>query len=359
MMSLELFLEFFVLAFLAQQVLVLLCNVLFMDKLRKIGEDTELVSIVVPVRNEAANLPALLQNLTAQTHPQLEFVFYDDESTDGSSELLADFAKENHNLRVFHSKGLKKGWRGKNFACYQAASHCKGAYLLFMDADVRLAPQVISQSLNFVKKKKVKLLSIFPQQICDSLGERSVVPLMNQILFSLLPLVLVRKTRVRSLSAANGQFMFFEKACYDQLQPHEIHKHETVEDIRIAQYYKRQRLRIACTYSQGVYCKMYHGYRQAIRGFSKNIVMFFKNSYLFALLYAASTFGLLLYLVAIASPYAWHAWGLVLLKIILTNYITQANWLHTILLYPLQQINLLVLYISSLNPNKTWKGRPI
>ena len=43
------------------------------------------LSVVVPARNEAANLPVLLAGLAAQDYPDLDIVVYDDGSTDALS----------------------------------------------------------------------------------------------------------------------------------------------------------------------------------------------------------------------------------------------------------------------------------
>src|SRR5690606_28081384 len=134
---------------------------------------------------------------------------------------------------------LPKGWLGKNNACHNLAQHAKGKYLLFLDADVRVGDSIIKNTVSFTKKHKLGLLSIFPMQIMETLGEQSTVPNMNYILLSLLPLLLVRNTNFSSLAAANGQFMHFHAEIYPQTLPHQRMKNSKVEDIKIARFYKK------------------------------------------------------------------------------------------------------------------------
>jgi hypothetical protein len=116
---------------------------------------------------------------------------------------------------------------------------------------------------------------------------------MNYILLSLLPLLLVRKSKFISLSAANGQFMFFRADAYMRLQPHWLMKDNKVEDISISRYLKENDHKIAClTGDENINCRMYTGYLDALEGFSKNVIAFFGNSFVLALLFwLVTSFG--------------------------------------------------------------------
>src|SRR5262245_40610455 len=89
--------------------------------------DAQKISIVVPVYNEAANIPVLYAELSAQLSSMnysSEFVFVDDGSTDGSLLVLKELAKKNGNLyyielsRNFgHQYALKAGLDVSNGDC--------------------------------------------------------------------------------------------------------------------------------------------------------------------------------------------------------------------------------------------------
>lgn len=92
------------------------------------------VSLIIPARNEAHNLPRLLESLAAQSLKPLEVLVVDDGSTDGTAEVA-----RRHGARVLTSKPLPEGWRGKTWACHQGAEAASGEMICFMDADTRFS----------------------------------------------------------------------------------------------------------------------------------------------------------------------------------------------------------------------------
>ena len=288
------YIALFVLAFTAIQLLVALSNLIFRPKLNTPYSRTdELVSVMIPARNEETNILKILTDLQHQSHSALEILVYDDQSTDRTASLVSEMANYDKRIKLISSKGLPEGWLGKNHACYQMSQQATGKYFLFVDADVRLGGNAISTTLQQLNKSKSVLLSSFPRQIMQTPGERVVVPIMNYILMTLLPLALVRHSRFPSLAAANGQFMLFDADTYRNQQPHLQMKAEKVEDIRIARWFKKKRLRVSCIPgTKEINCRMYSNYNEAMNGFSKNIVMFFGNSYVLAFMFwLVTTFG--------------------------------------------------------------------
>ena len=143
-------------------------------------------------------------------------------------------------------------------------------------------------------------MSIFPTQEMQTLGEKVTVPNMQLILLTLLPLPLVRLLAFPSLSAANGQFMLFQRDTYRELEPHCQFRKSHAEDIEIARYLKRLRRRVSClTGVNGIRCRMYHSLSEAVEGFSKNVTYFFGNSSEAAILYwLVTTLGFIVFLIA-------------------------------------------------------------
>ncbi|MBN2615235.1 MAG: glycosyltransferase family 2 protein [Bacteroidales bacterium] len=270
-------------------------NLIFLHKLKAKDTGEDLVSVIIPVRNEEKNIHWILEDLSKQDYTNLEILVFDDESEDRTVEVVKEMSKKSDNLRLMHSGGLPPNWLGKNYACHSAAELAQGTFYLFVDADVRLQRSAVSKAVHFLKKEQSGLLSIFPVQIMKTVGEKVTVPVMNYILLSLLPLVLVRQSNRPSLTAANGQFMLFEASVYRQYEPHKTFKNSKVEDIQIARYLKRKLVPVSCTTGiEEVSCRMYSGYHEAVYGFSKNIIMFFGNSALLAILFwMVTTFGFL------------------------------------------------------------------
>ena len=354
-------------AFALVQLMVAMLNYFVRPSLRKsIHKDVGLVSVLIPARNEENNIIALLSDLQHQNYNNLEIIVYNDGSTDRTAEYVGEMAKHDPRIQLIGGETLPEGWLGKNHACHHLAQIAKGKYLLFLDADVRLDENALGVSMRYFHKRSLALLSFFPKQIMNSLGERAVVPIMNFILVSLLPLFLVRKSHFSSLAAANGQFMLFDAKTYNKLKPHEQFKANKVEDIAIARYFKKKKKKIACLLgTDSVRCQMYGNYKEAINGFSKNIVSFFGGSFLVAIMFWAIT-SLSVFVVFAFLPMAYFV---VFCAIILaTRYFISAAshqniGINMLLIIP-QQINIILIIIKSaynkyIRGAYEWKGRAV
>lgn len=94
------------------------------------------VSVIIPARNEAHNLPKLLASLTNQRNGPMEILVVDDASTDGTAEVAREFG-----ARVVSPGALPDGWRGKPWACHQGVRAAQGDVFCFLDADTWLASE--------------------------------------------------------------------------------------------------------------------------------------------------------------------------------------------------------------------------
>jgi len=347
--------------------LVVLVNLLTRPWLKAgVPKELQSVSVLIPARNEADNIGHLLEGLAAQEHPIHEIMVYDDRSTDDTAGAVLQWAAVIPRLRLICGEQEPPvGWLGKNFGCHILASQATGDYLLFLDADVSVAPNFISHLVAHATRKRLQLLSLFPVQTMGSRGEHLLVPLMNRILLSLLPLVLTRLSKRPSLSAANGQCMLFGAKNYHLHRYHEGVKGAAVEDIAIFRRMKKMRFRVQTLLSNGqVTCRMYHGWDEAINGFSKNVLAFFGNGAVPALVYAL--FGLLGWLpVCMALPWsATMVWLLLSICIVAgTSGLSRQNTGINLMLAVPQQLALFALIFRAMKTRKAgtqqWKGRAI
>ena len=205
------------------RMLVALANLFTMPFPGKRRSETgPLVSVLIPARNEEENIGRLLDSLLQQDYHPYEVVVYNDSSTDTTGEILRQYGARSNLVRHVEGSDLPDGWLGKNHACHRLAENAAGAYLLFLDADVVAGRTMLSSAVARMQEKNLALLSVFPYQLKLTRGERVVIPVMNWILLSLLPLILVRKCRWSSFSAANGQFMMFRTSVYKRYRFHEV-----------------------------------------------------------------------------------------------------------------------------------------
>ena len=356
----------FTLAFLAFRTLISLVNLLSGLHLPDAKpESFPKVSVLIPVRNEEKNIGKLLTALKQQDYPNLEVIVCNDRSTDQTEEILNWFAGEESRFRWFMGEKLPVDWLGKNFACHQLAQKASGEIYLFLDADVELSPDAIRKAVAFSQKKNLALLSVFPQQKMQSLGEWTTVPVMNWILQSLLPMVLVKKTTFASLSAANGQFMLFDAKDYRKFQWHEQVKRENVEDIRIARLVKTSGLKMAVLLgNRDVFCRMYETWNGAILGFSRNIHQYFGGSTLImSSFWFIVCFGPFTVFAADKWWFFFLFVPLVIVNRIAVAWKCRQNMVGAVMLHPLQMIGFtaIVLYnlFGRIKKETTWKGRKI
>ncbi|MFO7616416.1 MAG: glycosyltransferase family 2 protein [Bacteroidales bacterium] len=342
---------------------------------RHTPQGVQRVSVLIPARNEEAAIVRLLRDIAgAELTPGLdiaEVIIYDDQSTDGTLEVVTREAERWDKIRVIRGEALPQGWLGKNHACHCLAREAAGDWLLFLDADVCVAPRFLSDAVGYAEKHRLDLLSLFPVQIMHSAGERMVVPLMNWILVSLLPLILIRVCRWTSFSAANGQFMLFRASSY---RPHLWHrqvKDHPVEDILICRLMKKSRLRVSTLLSGGqVSCRMYDGYRGAIGGFSKNLGQFFGNNLLWMAIFLLLTTLLppflllsIFFLPPVALPLLLAYFGVILLIRVGVSLLSRQHLLRNLLFWPVQQVVLLILAVRWIRFRSgrkiEWKGRAV
>ena len=163
---------YIVLGFALLQLLVVGVNWIFRQSLtQEYTHNDKLVSVLIPARNEEKNIASILGDLRKQTYQHIEIIVLDDDSTDNTSSIIEQQIQHDSRVKLLASKGLPKGWLGKNYACHQLAKEAKGEYLLFLDADVRIQPRLIGKLLHFSINKQKQLVSIFPKQEMKSAGE--------------------------------------------------------------------------------------------------------------------------------------------------------------------------------------------
>ena len=357
---------YIILIFTAIQLIVSLANLLAETTLPETNKSHScLVSVLIPARNEEQNIGSLLEDLVHQDYKNIEIVVYDDQSEDKTAKLVDEYSKYDSRIRMIGTGTLPEGWLGKNYACHSLAKEAKGSFLLFLDADVRVSGNLIARSISYSEKHDLRLISIFPKQIIESTGERITVPNMNYILLSLLPLALVRRLSYPSLSAANGQFMFFRSEDYNAIKPHEAVRADKVEDISIARMFKRRGLKTACMLGDDtITCRMYRGFSEALKGFSKNVTAFFGNSFTAALIFwIVTTFGIL----AVAGcgsgiVIAAYIAAYVLTRIFISAASRQNMFFNLLYIIPLQVsmgLFILTAFINRKFRKFEWKGRKI
>jgi glycosyltransferase involved in cell wall biosynthesis len=100
--------------------------------------DQPLISVVTPSFNQAAYLRAALDSVLSQHYPQREYLVYDGGSTDGSQQLLADYA-----ARLDYLQCAPDG--GQSAALAAGFARARGDILGWLNADDRLLPGTLQR----------------------------------------------------------------------------------------------------------------------------------------------------------------------------------------------------------------------
>lgn len=328
------------------------------------SDNRSFVSVLIPARNEEMNIEKCIKGMLLQDYQNKEIIVLDDNSTDGTYNLVSSFSTSN--VKVLIGKQLPPDWFGKNWACHQLAKEAKGEYLLFVDADVEVTPEVISSAVCELEKSNAALLSIFPTQIIKSFGEHLIVPLMNWLLLTFLPLRFVYSCSSKSFVAANGQFMLWRKDDYFNIGGHEKVKNKVVEDMELARLTKQNKLKVKTMLGgKLVFCRMYESFNQAYNGFTKNFFAGFllpPFSFLAIILFLLIAF-VLPFLFLMQPVYSFILIALILITRISVSIVSNQNWFINILLHPVQMLFMFWIGIISLIKFKTkkivWKQRKL
>ncbi len=244
-------------------------NLARMPRLRGRPAAATSVSILIPARNEAANIQGCLDAALASTGAEIEVVVMDDGSTDGTAELVRGYSDPR--VRLVPAPALPPGWTGKVHACARLAEQARGTHLLFIDADVRLAPHAAAAMAAHSATQRIAMVSGVPRQIMRGLGEGLTVPFINFLLVCYLPFGGRAAQRTPSLAAACGQLVLVERRAYEAVGGHAAIKGVLHDGIALARLLRERGHDTEIVDGAPLAtCRMYDGFGAAWGGFIKN-----------------------------------------------------------------------------------------
>jgi glycosyltransferase involved in cell wall biosynthesis len=228
------------------------------------------ISILFAARNEAENLPAALATLLAQDYPRYEVVAVDDRSEDATPQILDQFARTHKNLKVVHVAALPPGWLGKPHALQQGYEHASGEWLVFTDADVHFAPDVLRRAIAVARSKDWHHLTLLVQ--FDMAGFWESVTLTFFGLGFNLGVEPWQASRPESRRYVGvGAFQLVRRDVYEAIGTHRRLAMEVVDDMKLGKLVKQRSFRSGVGIAeQRVRLRWQVGLRNIIRGTTKN-----------------------------------------------------------------------------------------
>lgn len=238
------------------------------------ADEAPLVSVIVPARDEAANIETCVRSLTRSRYPAFEVLVVDDRSRDGTGEIAARVSPGRaRRLEVIRGSELPDGWFGKPWACWQGYRRARGELLLFTDADTRHEPDLLGRAVAAMEEDGVDLLTVTGRQLMGSFWEKVIQP---QVFF----LLVLRYHDLREpvgpdrwqSALAGGQFILVRRETYEEVGGHERVKSEVVEDMRLAQETCRRGGRISVREGEDALAtRMYRSLGEVLEGWTKNL----------------------------------------------------------------------------------------
>lgn len=238
------------------------------------------VTVCIPARNEAENIEACIRSIlaAADADPKARttVMVYDDGSTDATPDVLARLVEEDPRVVAAAVEDLPDGWNGKQHGCDAMGRQAGSDWLLFTDADVRFESDSLRRTRAALlgqssASRPLGLLSAFPQEQTGTVGESLVVPLIHVILLSYLPFRRMRRTLDPAASAACGQFILCRRNAWLEVGGHGAIRNSMHDGVRLPRIFRRGGF--ATDVFDGadiVSCRMYRGFGETWRGFTKN-----------------------------------------------------------------------------------------
>ena len=228
------------------------------------------VSVLIPVRNEEANVAAAVGCVLASAGVDLELVVLDDHSTDRTGEILRGIADPR--LRVAEAPPLPPGWSGKQHACAALGALARHELIVFVDADVRLTPDALSRMAGFMQANPaLGLASGFPAQVTLTWSERLLLPLIHVLLLGFLPIAGMQRSPSPGFGAGCGQLFIARAEAYRRAGGHAAIRASLHDGIMLPRAFRRAGIMTGLFDATAfASCRMYTSAAGVWEGLTKN-----------------------------------------------------------------------------------------
>jgi glycosyltransferase involved in cell wall biosynthesis len=236
-----------------------------------ISEDAPLVSIIFAARDEAEKMPAAITTLLAQDYPRFEVVAVNDRSADTTHDILHELERTNPNLTVADIASLPPGWLGKPHALVEGFKKSRGEWLIFTDADVHFAPDVLSRSMALATERNLDHLTLLTAVEMHGFWEIAAISYFGLgFVFGNEPWLASNPRSARYVGI--GAFQMVRRSTYEKCGGHARLRMEVIEDMKLGKLMKMAGGRSEVAVAQDMVRVRWHaGVHNVIRGVTKNM----------------------------------------------------------------------------------------
>jgi hopene-associated glycosyltransferase HpnB len=193
------------------------------------------VDIIVPARDEAETIQAVIGSLLAQDYGgDFRVILIDDNSTDATAELAGCAP----NLRIIRLDSKPAGWSGKLWALHEGIAASRSPIVLLTDADIVHRPAHLSSLVAKLQGAQLDLVSEMVRLNCTSLAERMLVPAFVYFFQMLYPFAKVNDPR-SAVAAAAGGTVLVRREALARIGGIEAIKDALIDDVALAKAVKR------------------------------------------------------------------------------------------------------------------------
>ncbi|MEN1680026.1 MAG: glycosyltransferase [Planctomycetota bacterium] len=230
------------------------------------------VSVLIPARDESANIAACVESVLASAADDDEVVVLDDHSEDDTAAIVERLADDDSRVRLVRGATLPAGWNGKQHACWQLSRAAGNETLLFLDADVRLSGDALPRLAATANGDgRAGLISGFPHQQTRSPLEWLLIPLISFVLLGFLSLRKLRSATDPGFAAGCGQLFITTKAAYEKAGGHAAIRASRHDGLKLPRKYVENGLAIDVFDATDLATvRMYRGAAATWRGLAKN-----------------------------------------------------------------------------------------
>jgi len=238
------------------------------------SDERPAVSVLIPARNESRCIAEAVNAALANSDVELEVIVLDDHSDDDTAAIVQGIAQRDGRVRLEAAPPMPEGWCGKQHACMTLGGLASHDLMVFIDADVQLAPDSLGRiAQHMANNERVQLLSGFPHQATGTLSEKLVIPMITFVLLGYLPLRWSRMFMMSGFAAGCGQLFIARKSSYDHIGGHGLVRTSLHDGVKLPRAYRRAgQMTDLFDASDMATCRMYRGLDELWPGLTKNAV---------------------------------------------------------------------------------------
>ncbi|SUC11828.1 glycosyl transferase [Proteus mirabilis] len=114
---------------------------------------TPIISVIVPMFNEASRITRLLESLLCQTFHDFEVIIINDGSTDNSVDIAMLYCQQDNRFHLYHQTN-----QGLSSARNTGLKYAQGDWIVFFDSDDFIKPQLLAHWHQLASEQHIDVL---------------------------------------------------------------------------------------------------------------------------------------------------------------------------------------------------------